>query len=449
MHPSVRLIIGVMMFLLFGRFLFICLHVHPHADDWIYSAAALKDPSIGRILKDYHSWNGRWASNFLTFRNPLILGLHHGIFLYRVTSAAMLLAMVGALYALMVRLVNDRCRSLAIAAGLMLTYLQIMPDLYEGIYWYTGAVTYHLPNILLVFSLVLWIDHQRKPRSGLLVLNGVLTLIIAGSSEVHMVLMLITYSIWSFVTIKRRSPIRVPLIFFAIACTAAAVMIFAPGNAIRGINFPQQHQLFHSLFHGALQTARFLVTWIFHPVTIAASILWVAFDREHRIFDRITIHPLLLSIALLFVIFVIMVMPYWATGVLGQHRTVNVACFLFIMGWPLILSSFDRITERRYFPRITSIGSWMIALWTVTCLFIGTGLKIDRDLLNGKFGAYDRHMHKRYSIITDRILDNEPIEIPPLTAIPRSLHIFDPGTDPGNWPNRGLVEYLRITQDRR
>ena len=39
------------------------------------------------------------------------------------------------------------------------------------------------------------------------------------------------------------------------------------------------------------------------------------------------------SFLLLFVIFFSSFLPYWVSGILGQHRTLNVAYFMFIILW--------------------------------------------------------------------------------------------------------------------
>lgn len=441
-----RLLIVLLLLLLLGRFIFVAFHVHPHADDWSYAVSTLKDPSIERVLRDYHSWNGRWVSNFVVFKNPMILGLEQGIPIYRAIAIGMIFLLWIALFGLWKILVPDRTRSLIASLITLLTYLLVMPDLHEGIYWYTGAVTYHLPNVLMIVLLISWLKWDRDQRKWRLPINALLTVIIAGSSEVHMVLMLAAYTIW-FYPAGRSGASKVPAAFLIIAIVAAIIMIAAPGNGARSIFYPEKHQLLHSLWYGSLQTGRFLFTWIFHPIVLAASILWLMFDRRYLITDRFPVRPFHIAIILLSVIFVLMVMPYWATGILGQHRTVNVAFFVFLFLWPFLLGQLDRVVKRIHFRWIDDHWRVVLGAWLIGGLLLGTGRKMTLDIINGDLSRFDREMREHYTSISAHLQDDVPA-MSPIPRSPSSLHRFDPGTDPHHWANRGLVEYLRIMETR-
>ncbi|MBK9060272.1 MAG: hypothetical protein IPL81_10495 [Flavobacteriales bacterium] len=111
----------------------------------------------------------------------------------------------------------------------------------------------------------------------------------------------------------------------------AVLMYFAPGNAVRGGMFADTHLLWRSLGMSALQAVRFIGTWVLSPALLAFSVLYIPVHRyllEHvpamknvRRLSRwiIALLPFSLVMASTFP-------AYWGTGLLGQHRTVNVAC---------------------------------------------------------------------------------------------------------------------------
>jgi hypothetical protein len=430
--------------LLVGRFLLACLYIHPHADDLSYTVAALQDPSLGRILREYHTWNGRWVSNFLVLRNPMMPGWDAGLFLYRLVPACMIMATGGALMWLLKALVPAAGPVVIGTAALtvLLTYLHVMPDLYEGIYWYTGAITYHLASLGMVLLAAGWLHYEQRPHVLPMLLNILLTILIAGSSEVHMVLLLMAHAAWVLIALRSGRHRRPAMLMLMVVLVSAVIMIAAPGNAIRGHYFPERHQILHSIWSGSLQTIRFMATWIFHPVMLTASILFILFDRRYGLSERFTIHPLAAAFLLVSVIFLLMVLPYWATGTLGQHRTVNVACFVFIFGWSFTLGRLDHHMGRRPWP-VPLNARVVFGAWVIACMAFGNGLRLNQDLWNGSFAAFDRAAFVRYRHITYALETGTLDRIPPVPAL-HSLRIFDPGPDPEHWANRSLVEYLRL-----
>ena len=61
-------------------------YVHPYADDLSYAVAGIRTPLLERLVHEYTSWNGRYTSNLLVLRTPLVLGLQPGLVLYRLCA---------------------------------------------------------------------------------------------------------------------------------------------------------------------------------------------------------------------------------------------------------------------------------------------------------------------------------------------------------------------------
>ncbi|MCB0766204.1 MAG: hypothetical protein KDB95_03240, partial [Flavobacteriales bacterium] len=55
----------VILLLALLRHLLLALFVHPYADDYSYAVAGLGTPLVEGLLREYSSWNGRYASNIL------------------------------------------------------------------------------------------------------------------------------------------------------------------------------------------------------------------------------------------------------------------------------------------------------------------------------------------------------------------------------------------------
>ncbi len=436
------------------RFVLVALHVHPFADDWSYTVAGGEMPLLDRLVHEHHSWNGRWASNILVLRNPMQLGLDTGLMVYRAVPLVLLgLTWLGALV-LWRALFADRAtrgQGALSATVFLLLYLQVMPDLGEGIYWYTGAVSYQLPSALLLFLAACWVRLSRGAegvqRIGLLAAALVLAVFSAGCSETHAVLVVLLHAgvllaMWRTGGMTR----AVPIFFVALSIGLALFMAMAPGNAVRAEHFPERGQVLHTVFWGGLQTARFIATWVTEPALLMASVLWVTLDRRLSLTLRWNLPVWWVLAVLVGLVWLLMALPYWATGILGQHRTVNVACFVFLPGWLLFLSM--ALRRARWADVIGHLGSQRMQRWTwalfVGALFlVGSGRRVGMDLLDGRLAHFDAGVMERYGAIQQAIASGEKeLHLSAIQPMPRSLRILDAGPDPEHWGNSSLVRYF-------
>ncbi|MFN6116376.1 MAG: DUF6056 family protein, partial [Flavobacteriales bacterium] len=288
---SADILLAVLLSLAVGRYLLETLYIHPLADDWSYTVAGMESPLLQRLVQEHRSWNGRWFSNILVLNNPMVLGLEQGLFLYRTVPVMLLgLTFVGAflLWRELFQRTAARCHGILAASLFLVLYLQLMPDLCEGIYWYTGAISYQLPSALLLMLMASWSRYFREQgrwtRGWSILANGLLTAMIAGCSETHMVLMVLFYGaliLWKWRT-DGTAP-KVLLVFSLFAIALGLFMFLAPGNAVRAANFPERGRLLHTLTYATLHTGRFVLTWLVSPALLAASVVWALFVRRSGI----------------------------------------------------------------------------------------------------------------------------------------------------------------------
>jgi len=453
-RAAIHLLFTVIILLVIGRFVLVSSMVHPYADDWSYTVSGMREPLMERLATEYHRWNGRITSNILVLNNPMVLGLERGLPLYRTVPVVMILLTFAGAFALWRALFGARVplwTGLLVCGCYVVVFLHVMPDPGEGIYWYTGSVTYQLPNALLLFLMAGWLRWQQRDhgvsRWALLGGNMLLTVFIALSNEVHMVLLLLAH-VALFIGTRYTKGGWDPVLgaFAVLSFALALIMILAPGNEVRAGQYLERGQLFRSVLYAGLQTGRFIITWVFDPILILAAMAWVAFDRSHEPLSnfRYTFRlPLALSIT---AVFVVMFLPYWGTGILGQHRTVNVAFFLFFPAWLLSLSAWDRAVGRLRWPQLfkqpSSLGMVLVALF-VMCQVWGTGARVNGDLWNDTLADYDRGIRSRYAVIMSAVSRGDStVQIPAVRPMPTSIRITDEGPDPDHWGNRALARYM-------
>lgn len=436
-----------------ARYLWLACYVHPYADDLSYAFVGMRTDLLDRLLQEYRFWNGRYFSNLLVLRGPITLGWEQGLLLYRIVPVLLLLGTWWSAYRFIHAFVGDDLeRPAAALSSLIFTllFLNAMPDLSEGIYWYTGAVTYQLANALTLLLAAAWCRHVRSGwRSPAWRMAGmvVLTILICGSNELHMAWVVLGHAgllVWQRVTTGRWNGWVVSLLVLSLACLV--MIALAPGNAVRGAHFPQKQQFWHTLFTSLVQTGRFVGTWLFTTLLLPVSVVFLLWFRRWGHIPAWCRMDRWVALAIPFgTVFVGMVLPYWSTGILGQYRTVNASLFLFLPAWFVALAVWDvqvfraRWSIQLVIPRLTTITLLVCALFFVW----GNDRHVTTDLLSGRAARWETAMASRYQQVRGAVQRGDrSLELPPLDPMPRSLTIVQPGPDPASWLNRSLAQYF-------
>ena len=387
------------------KYLWLAGYAHPVADDFCYAAKSRGVSLWAWSYSEWLNWNGRYASNLLMLHGPLswspnfLLG-------YRAVPVVLLALTFLSGWFLLRRITRNTFTTGQEMLGtlvFLVLYLNLMPDLGEGFYWYTGAITYQLGSILFLVHLGLLSGERSQGFGGAVVflLNVLLAVIIVGMDEIHMLLMVglhlcrIGWMFW-----RRPKGIFTELVLLLAVGAGAALMYLAPGNAVRGAMFADTHLLFHSLGMSALQAVRFIGIWVLSPALLALSVLYVPVHRKvkERCPELLRISPWVAAVLPFLLVMACTFPAYWGTGLLGQHRTINVACILFIPLWFLNLSLWlDRKPLRKLAalhlpPKMMGIGM-MLALLGLNLTHNGFAAYV--DLFGGRAADYDRVMLQR------------------------------------------------------
>ncbi len=389
------------------KYFWLALYVHPLADDFCYAAKSLGLSLWDWSYSEWMYWNGRYASNLLMIHAPLSWSPD---FLpgYRMVPMVLIALTFLSFWFFFRRLTQ---RTLTIGPELfattifLLLYLNLMPDLGEGFYWYTGAVTYQLGSILLLLHLGLLINKPSKGIAFVLktLVNLILAAVIVGMDEIHMLLMVGLHLGRSLWVIRERKSQLSALLLLIVVTGGALLMYLAPGNDVRGAMFADTHLFWKSLGMSFLQAIRFVSIWVFSPALLVFSLLYISI--HHRLSMIIPSLARMLSIspwiagALPFLLVMAVTFPaYWSSGLLGQHRTINVACLFFIPLWFLNLSLWiERGTLRHIAPKsITPKVLGMAMVLAILALnFTRNGFAASSDLFTGRAAQYDQVMLQR------------------------------------------------------
>jgi hypothetical protein len=425
-------------------YLWLARFAHPYADDLSYAAHSGGE-LMPRLWQEYEGWNGRMSSNILVLRGPLRNGLAEGLAAYRWMPALWTLGLLVAWYMLLGSSVFGTLmpRQRFVGASLLtLVWYNVMPDITEGLYWYTGAATYTAGSIALIVAWSGWL-RLADGKGGVWTL-GVGTLIATlwalFSSEVHMLLVATSVACllaWQW----HRRRLEVPVALCGIIVFAAtAVMIGAPGNEVRGSLFPGRGRLGHTALMASVQVLRFVVEWMATPALAVCSVIWYTVSERFMAMPVTRVAPVIPLVVGLLLTGALMALPYWTTGMLGQHRTVNVACLFFLPCWALFLITLRRRLQLRWSVR-PSVQAPM-ALLLAALVLGGNGGRVIGDLASGAARRNDEALMNRYdAVLEDGTLWGSVL----LNAQPcctKALRIPDPHPDPSHWVNRSMARLL-------
>lgn len=442
-------------------YVYISQYSNPISDDFTYALKGRNPGIFNTALSEYQNWNGRYISNLFVLLNPIS---NNSFVCYKLTGVLMTLLSIGSLYYVIRALtitVIKKIDALTISLAVTLLYLYQMPIISEGVYWYTGAVTYQLGIISFLIYLGSFVMFFRGKfvfgnKIAHLILLVILLFVTVGFNEIIMISTFLFSLIFFLITHLNKlrnkgAALLLLLASFAFCC----IVYFAPGNSVRESYFPDNHQLFSSLGYSFAQVVRFFFKWISSAPLLLISFLYYFLNKklssEIGVFKNSFYLNKYTSLLLLFLVIFIGVFPaYWSTGILGQHRTVNISYFLFIIMWFINLTVFYNLSmvEIKEKGSILKWGMYFL-IWS-SLVFTKNGYNVLDDLFSGNAAQYDVQMNTRYSIIADAKSrgDLETIYFDPIANKPKSLFVLDITDDPHNWRNRGYAVFFDIPKSK-
>ncbi len=451
---SMRRLIGALLFLLLLRYVLLAFACAPYGDDWGYAAMGIRSDPWDRLVHEHHTWNGRYFSNALVLYGPLTLGIPSGLPLYRLVPVLLLILSIAATAWLLAALpghVPRRIDRWMLALAFTLLHLHAMPHLGEGLYWYTGAVTYQGAWVFVLAHVGAVLRLVRTGWGWSRAVISIGSLIAAvGSNETAMVLLVVGHTTWIISdATNRRMPPGWRWMVLAAAVGCGLLVALAPGNAVRSMHFPQRHDLLLTLGMGGAQALRFALVWVTDPGVLAALLLAWVVGRSGTGPGRLVRSdpgPMPWLVAAAMALAVGTVLPYWSMGMLGQHRTLN-----FVLG-PFLIALLGAALALGHRMRGRRVPAWLLTR-TTRGLAMGTGLAalllwgndrwVTHDLLSGDASRFRRHTADLHRILTFSARSGSSLSEVPIFAEPlRSLRIPEPTADPDAYWNRTLAGYF-------
>ncbi len=437
----------------FIPFIVLCFFAHPAADDYTYNAVS---PFWSTQLELFKHWNGRYSANFLVMSNPILWG---SVAIYRLAALFLLFLMPLSIFFVLTSILENafaRKQKIVFTCIIAALVLCLVPSLPEGVYWYPGAVTYIFGCIVAMFYIGMAIRYFNRDifinTSIHFTICIVLLFLSIGFNEVQMLLLLYGH-LFVWLQVKGNKEFRIFLSLLLLCIMFSCLIFFAPGNYYRETHFSNSHLLLHSLGMTILQMGRFFLSWVFYIPLLLASILFAPISlklgkRSPLSGSLGNYNPRTIFGFLLAILFLCIFPAYWNMGILGQHRTVNTACFFFIPSWFLFVHSMYKRygLSGRIAQLLNRLPKSSLPLLLAASLLLsgncGTAL---REFTNGKIVGFDKEVNTRTALLSNAKRQGlKEITLPLLQNKPVSLFVVDiqPGCD--DWVNEVYARYFGL-----
>lgn len=447
----------VIFFLLlaFFPYCYLAFFAQPIAEDFGFAFQFQQNNSFYELLKNsYLTMNGRYVANVFMYASPISFNSFFG---YKI-SPILLMAMLFVANLQFIKALNLTIKfkdNVIYALTLSIIFLHNLPIISEGLYWYTGSSIYFLGIIVAIFfmtSLVFLYKGYNKYKKHKIIFPLTLSFLSCGFNEVLTLITLFLLTIFTLFLFYIKHPQKQAfLIVLLFTILFSCLMIFAPGNTFRENMYLLKGSVLNTVVMSIAQTLRFGFWWIFSIPLITASVLF------YRIYDRLNEKITWLKkpnkqfrIALILLLPLIIILcvapPYWFTGILGQHRTLNVAYFFFIIIWFLniiLWANFIKKKFRRF--KIKFSQKLVFATLVAGLFFTGNGYHALIDIFSGRAKNFNAEMNKRNAVLIEaKTGSSQEIILKPIKHKPKTLFVSDITNNPAYWTNLGYNDYFDL-----
>lgn len=430
---------------------------HPVYDDFGNAVKTLKYGFWGIQKVLYTQWTGRYFSSLLlTVINPMSYGWLGGL---RFTPALFLAVIWGAFYLLFRWLTaGQRIRVYSgwFSAALLLVYLYTMPNVFQGFFWYTGAVVYQIGNLLLILVFVgsYKVLHSSTLRLKIAWASLCIVSVIAAAATNEVVLIqLITALGGCFLgsLYQRKTSWRWWLLLGVITLLSAVMSVMAPGNFVR-LSVLQTAENAHSITYSVPRTLFSALRMIFSVPVLTALLLlllgWLPWGNKVAIAGRLSflrLHPLLAAAGIFGVVCLCYLPFWWLSASYTPVRTENAIVFYILVSWLVAVQAALNWWHCQGKP-LPSVPAWLhhygVPVFGLVLLFrMATVPALFELALNAR--RYDAHLNARYLYIAEqKEAGNLDIKVEPLPL----KHKFSVLTDTTDGAD--LTEHAKDEQNR-
>ncbi|MCL2811524.1 MAG: DUF6056 family protein [Clostridia bacterium] len=443
----------------------------PAADDFVFTTRTHRSwvqmRSLPHVLVTawryaehvYQHWQGTFTGVLMLALGPALVP----VTVYGVHAWVLLAAFLGALWALVrtvgIRIGLDKAKSTGVFYVLAMLSLLWIPDLLEGLYWFSSSWLYTMAHAawMLAMTLALRLP-EVSVRKGWWMCGLLWAICAVLGLHNYVTAMLALYSLTLLGAVRWPTQRRNALLLLtgaALIGVGLAISASAPGNVVRmGIEAPfVRHEPW--LLHAALQSvqgaARFM--WRFMMRTplmalcvLAAPWLYKALQGSPFGFRR----PLPV-VALAFLGLCAMVIPHiYAAGNTGPARIVNLYFFYCVLAVPFCAAyCLGALARHRPLPlprgakpACMGLAAVLLAVALLSALPYSY-ISLTRDLAGGRVSEYRREILQRFDTLAAAEPDSDMV-VEPIGYTPPAVGYLPFMGDPAHWGNEAVAAHYGL-----
>lgn len=427
-----EIIIGIVCLLILLSYVLVGFYSFPAGDDFDYACLGRKSNFVETVLNERIRWNGRYFSNFLVIGSPLNSG---GIPLYQWMPAILIaFTFLGSLT--FFKLVLNQ-KALLYSLVTSVICFSIMPDITEGFYWYTGAVSYIPAGSLFLVALGTLYNYWHSQKTVYLIITFLFMFIASGFNEIIPILGSASFAlIWIFNPkrwdIGLLTLFQIGLFYYVIS---------APGNSVRDSFFTEQHQVWYSFQKSWQYTIRYIGEWLLNPAFYLWGLFLIKFDVPQQKLQQLSFlkKPIIMLFILVGPVYLAAFGPIWSTGLIGQYRTENLASYFFVISFTLVvLANRDWILNKVQFKPRPQLAAaififFLIAWKNQSVLFY--------EWINGDLKAFSEEMENRIDLLKSG--KDQDVYLPEIQHQSKTLFVYPLTDNPADWKNQCYGNYYR------
>lgn len=463
---------------------------HPLSDDFSYAYHYVK-PAVdaGASPLDllvaaaqtsayfYQTWQGLYASAFMLALPPNIFGESY----YAITTYILLTVSCAAFACFTKTLVKQVFRAntkawIGVAVLTWFFFVQTIPNIFEGLYWYDGAMDYLFFWCFFLFTITFalaYLTSAHNKRICWLVCTCIFAFVTAGGNHVSTIaciLCLFGLALFECVT-RRQGWLFIPL---AIIALGLLVVLVAPGTAIRADALGMQSSGIRATLAHLFDAGKYAAWWSMERIgnwmTLSVACLVLAlFPFATRIAQKAqltwqctTQTWAALVAGFLFLLWAQLFILQYSTFGPGAGRATNIlyasfCVFAMICTLLAVYASVHRGAKKGLFAYNFALypgRSAVIVAAALSMLLFSSGSPLGftpstweyaaEDLSSGRAAAFSAEQNARAATLDDP--GAQDVYVEPLSALPYCLtsevrSSEDLSTDAAYWANDAVARY--------
>ncbi len=433
------IVLGILLVCI-SPFFIVSIFNNPSIDDFVFPDKVFTLGLFHSQIDWYLHWTGRYFSTFLLSIGPLTF---HSITGYKIESTILILLFIHATYIVVSRLLGEQLsefKKLFLALLFFIVYIMYAPSVVQGFYWLSGAFTYQLGNICLLYLIGIVLKYGQGNASKTTKFIGVLLVILSpGLNENSLVLqngfLGIVFLNYLFRTKKIN---RFLLSLLLLSIVFSCVEVLAPGNYVRAaiMKDPNQYNFSYAFPLAIENSVAIIYNFVISlPFLIISFLCVMVFtNKKYNLPDIIT-GKLYVTIPLCFLLFFTSVfINYFITTIPPPDRVLNVSIFIFLASFYyniiLIGKQLNGITKKLHYPVLYRILKYLlISLFICAVLTTKNNIKTCFvDVFSGKAYEYNQNCLERYKILNNTE-EGKEARLYTCTAFPKTILFRDLDND--------------------